>query len=132
MVDMPEPVVRMIKHPDTNKVMATVSPDGLPHVIVCGSLIVTDPDTIVVGEVFMQRTCEYLRNNPEVEFLVWKGKEAYSVKATYISRIDTGPVFDRISQMLEKMNMDVIAAQIYRVNGVWDESASPSSGDRVV
>ena len=35
MVQMPEPVIRMIKHPDTKKVMATVSPEGEPHMIVC-------------------------------------------------------------------------------------------------
>ena len=38
MVQLTEPIVRMIKHPDTNKVLATASPDGRPHVIVCGSL----------------------------------------------------------------------------------------------
>ena len=70
MVDMPEPVIRMIKHPDTRKVMATVSPDGEPHMIVCGSLIVTEPDTIIVGEVFMYRASENLKNNPNVEFMV--------------------------------------------------------------
>lgn len=132
MVEMTEPVIRMIKHPDTNKVMATVSPEGEPHMIVCGSLIVTEPDTIIVGEVYMHRASEYLLRNPNVEFMVWKGKGAYSIKAVAKSRVDSGPVFDRMSEMLERMNMHCVAVWTFEALEVWDESASDSAGDRVI
>lgn len=132
MVEMPEPVIRMIKHPDTKKVMATVSPDGEPHMIVCGSLMVTEPDTIIVGEVFMYRTVENLRNNPNVEFMVWQGRDAYSIKAVAKSRLDTGPVFDKMSQMLEKMNMTAVAVWVFEATEVWDESVSKNAGTKVI
>ncbi len=132
MVEMTEPVIRMIKHPDTNKVMATVSPDGMPHSIVCGSLMVTEPDTIIVGEVFMHRASEYLQKNPNVEFLVWRGKSAYSIKAKAKARLDTGAVFDKMSSLLEKMGMTCVAVWIFEATEVWDESASSTSGDRVI
>lgn len=132
MVEMPEPVIRMIKHPDTKKVMATVSPDGEPHMIVCGSLMVTEPDTIIVGEVFMYRTIENLRNNPNVEFMVWQGRDAYSIKAVAKSRLDTGPVFDKMSQMLEKMNMTAVAVWVFEATEVWDESVSKNAGTKVI
>lgn len=132
MVEMPEPVIRMIKHPDTKKVMATVSPDGEPHMIVCGSLMVTEPDTIIVGEVFMYRTVENLRNNPNVEFMVWQGRDAYSIKAVAKSRLDTGPVFDKMSQMLEKMNMTAVAVWVFEATEIWDESVSKNAGTKVI
>ena len=132
MVDMPEPVIRMIKHPDTRKVMATVSPDGEPHMIVCGSLIVTEPDTIIVGELFMYRACENLKNNPNVEFMVWQGREAYSIKAVAKSRVDTGPIFDKMAQQLDKMNMTLVAIWVFEAKEVWDESASKNAGSKVI
>ena len=132
MVQMPEPVIRMIKHPDTKKVMATVSPDGKPHMIVCGSLVVTEPDTIIVGEVFMYRASEYLAKNPNVEFMVWQGRDAYSIKAVAKSRIDTGPIFEKMSQQLDKMNMTLVAAWVFEAQEVWDESASKNAGSKVI
>ena len=132
MVQMPEPVIRMIKHPDTKKVMATVSPDGKPHMIVCGSLVVTEPDTIVVGEVFMYRAGEYLAKNPNVEFMVWQGRDAYSIKAVAKSRIDTGPIFEKMSQQLDKMNMTLVAVWVFEAQEVWDESASKNAGSKVI
>ncbi len=132
MVQLPEPVVRMVRHPDTKKVMATVSPDGKPHMIVCGSLMVTEPDTIVVGEVFMHRAGEYLSGNPATEFMVWQGRDAYSIKAVAKERLESGPVFDRMAQQLEKMNMALSAVWIFEALEVWDESATDKAGTKVV
>lgn len=132
MVEMTEPVIRMIKHPDTHKVMATVSPDGEPHAIVCGSLMVTEPDTIIVGEVFMHRASEYLQKNPDVEFLVWRGRDAYSIKAKAKARLDTGPVYDKMCSLLDRMGMTCVAVWVFEASEVWDESASATSGDRVI
>ncbi len=132
MVSMPEPVIRMIRHPDSCKVMSTVSPDGSPHSIVCGSLMVSGDDTIVVGEAFMYRTSENLEHDPRAEFLVWKGKDAYSISAVWTGRKDTGPEFERMEQLLGKMNMDIVSIMTFRVEGVWDESASHNAGNRVV
>ncbi len=132
MVLMTEPVIRMIKHPGTNKIMTTVSPEGMPHAIVCGSLDVTEPDTIIAGEAFMYRASEHLRKNPNAEFLVWKGKDAYSIKAVAKARVDVGPIFDRMSAQLEKMGMACAAVWIFEATEVWDEGISSTTGDRVI
>jgi hypothetical protein len=132
MVEIPDPVARMIKHPDTHKVLTTVSPNGKPHAIVCASLAMDGNDTIVVGEVYMHRTCEYLEKNPFVEFLVWLGKEAYSLKAMSVGRYTEGPLFDKMVTMLEKFNLEPVAVWEFKVNEIWDESASKSAGEQVV
>ena len=122
----------MVRHPDTKKVMATVSSDGEPHMIVCGSLMVTEPDTIVVGEVFMHRTASYLAGNPETEFMVWQGRDAYSIKAVAKERLESGPVFDKMAQQLERMNMALSAVWTFEALEVWDESATGNAGTKVV
>ncbi len=132
MVDLTENIVRFIRHPSTNKVMATVSPEGVPHMIVCGSLMVTEPDTIIVGEVYMHRAAANLAKNPNAEFLVWKGKDAYSIKAVAKARLDTGPIFERMYELLDRMNMTTVAVWVFEAQEVWDESASDTAGERVI
>ena len=123
MVVLTEPVIRMIRHPGTNKVLATVSPDGQPHMIVCGSLTVSEPDTIVVGEVFMHRASEYLSKDP---------RDGYSIKAVARSRQTDGPEFEKMSALLERMNMTCVAVWQFEALEVWDESATGTSGERVI
>lgn len=133
MVSLPEPVARMIKHPSTYKVLSTVSPTGEPHSIVCGSLMVADDnETIIVGEVYMYRAAENLDRDPRAEFLVWKGKDAYSIKAVQTGRHTSGHIFERMEHALGKMNMTVVAVRTFRVEEVWDESAGHNAGKRVV
>lgn len=131
MITIPEPVARMIKHPDTHKVLATVSPDGKPHAIICASLSIMGDDTILVAEVYMQRTCENLKNNPNVEILVWQGKNGYSLKATTTGRVTEGPDFDKMSALMDKYNLTTVAVWEFKVEEIWDESASDSAGERV-
>ena len=132
MVAIPEPVARMIKHPDTHKVLTTVSPDGKPHAIVCASLSMIGDDTVLVAEVFMHRTCDNLRQNPNVEILVWQGKNAYSLKAVTTGRIVEGEAFDRMCTAMERFNLTAVAVWEFKVMEIWDESASSSAGEQVV
>ena len=132
MVTVPEPIIKMIKQPDTHKVLTTVSPDGKPHAIVCASLWMKGDDTVVVGEVYMHRTSEYLKNNPNVEFLVWLGKNAYSIKAVAQERQTEGEIFDKMSAYLERFNFDTVAVWLFKVTEIWDESASRTAGEQVI
>lgn len=132
MVKIPDNIVRMIKHPDTCKAMTTVSPEGEPHMIVCGSLTLTDDDCIVVGEVYMYRTAENLSRNPFAEFMVWKGREAYSLKTRATRRLMSGPEFDKINATLDKMRMEAASVWVFEVDEIWDEGISDTTGRRLV
>ena len=132
MVNLPDDVVRMIKNPDTNKCMATTSADGTAHPIVCGSLTVGDSDTIIFGEVFINQTKQNLERDPRAEFILWKGRESYTIKATAIERLESGPAYDKMNMMLGKMNMSVIAVWLFKADSVWDSSATNTAGTRVV
>ena len=132
MVDMPEPVMRMVVHPDTNKVLSTVNLKGEPHLIVCGSLMATAPNMIAAAEAYMYRTAENLVHNPVAEILVWKGREAYSLKVKALERVEEGPVFERMEKSLEKMHRTVDAVWIFEVLEIWDEGIGNMTGARVV
>ena len=132
MPEMSDYVIRMVAHPSTNKVLSTVSPEGKPHSIVCGSLIVLDPETIVVGESYMYRTAKYLETNPNVEFLVWRGKEAFSILAKAVGRETEGEVFEKMEHSLERMNMATVAIWKFKVEEIWDEGITPNVGERLV
>lgn len=131
MITIPEPVAKMIKHPDTHKVLTTVTPDGKPHAIVCASLSMLGDDTILVAEVFMHRTCDNLKNNPNVEILVWQGRNGYSLKAVTTGRIIEGPAFDKMTVIMEKYNLTPTAVWEFKVLEIWDESATNSAGSQV-
>lgn len=131
MIAIPEPVARMIKHPDTHKVLTTVTPDGKPHAIVCASLSMLGEDTILVAEVFMHRTCDNLKNNPNVEILVWQGKNGYSLKAVTTGRVVEGPSFEKMVGVMERFNLTPVAVWEFKVLEIWDESATDSSGTQV-
>ena len=131
MIAIPEPVARMIKHPDTHKVLTTVTPDGKPHAIVCASLSMLGDDTILVADVFMHRTSDNLNNNPNVEILVWQGKVGYSLKAVAAGRVVEGPSFDKMVGVMERFNLTPIAVWEFKVLEIWDESATASSGTQV-
>lgn len=131
MVKMIPMVMDMLKRPDTHKVMTTVSPEGDPHAIVCGSLLVKDEDTIIVGEVYMYATSRNLENNPKAEFLVWSGKDAFSVQTIAKERIDSGPLLDKMNHNLEKMKMRAVAVWEFSVLSVHDEGVGGKAGTKI-
>ena len=64
--------------------------------------------------------------------MVWQGREAYSIKAVAKSRVDTGPIFEKMAQQLDKMNMTLVARWVFEAKEVWDESASKNAGSKVI
>lgn len=124
-------VMDMLKRPETHKVMTTVSPEGDPHAIVCGSLLVTDEETVIVGEVYMYATCRNLEHNPKAEFLVWSGKDAFSIQAVLKARIESGPLLDKMNHNLDKMKMKAVAVLEFNVISVHDEGISGKAGTQI-
>ena len=127
MVKLTPRISDMIKRPETNKALATVSPEGAPHAVVCGSLLMSDDESIIVGEVYMYATCRNLEHDPRAEFLVWYGREAYSIQAVLTSRSTSGPALERMNRNLERMKMKAVAVLEFKVLSAYDEGISPDS-----
>lgn len=131
-MDIPEPILRLLRIPDSSKVLSVVSPEGFPHSIVLGSVVVDEEGYLYAGEAFMYHTSPYLEANPKAEFLVWKGRVGYSLRVVAEGRVTSGPAFDKIRSELSRMGMEAVAAWRFRPVLVQDESATPSSGNRVL
>lgn len=128
---IPEPLLRLLRISDSSKVLSVNSDDGFPHSIVLGSVVVDDDGMLYAGEVFMHRTAAYMESNPNVEFLVWKGRTGYSIRAVAEARLTEGPAFDKIKAELGRMGMDAVAAWRFKPLEANDESATPDAGDKV-
>ncbi len=125
-------IMDMLNRPETHKVLSTVSPEGKPHSVICGSLIATDPSTIFVGQVYMHQTCINLTVNRDVEFLVWSGAQAYSIQATLSSICIDGPEMEKMEKLLGKMNMRPLSVLVFKVNSAYDEGITPKAGMKVI
>lgn len=129
---LPEPITRMLRHPDSNKVLSVIATDGFPHASVIRGMIVGDDDrTIYAGEAMMYRTSKYLAAHPKAEILVWKGKDGYTLKVVVDERLTEGPELDRINEMLERIGMHADALWVFTPTEVWDEGSS-ANPERVV
>ncbi|MDO5861868.1 MAG: pyridoxamine 5'-phosphate oxidase family protein [Thermoplasmata archaeon] len=128
---IPPQVLRLLRHPDSSKVLSMVSTDGYPHSIVLGALIADEDGRICVGEAFMYRSSKYLEECPRAEFLVWMGKDGYSLRADVVGHVTEGPDLDRMNELLGKKGMHASALWVFQSVQVWDESASYTSGDRI-
>lgn len=129
--ELSEPVIRLLRHPESGKVLSAVSPEGYPHTVVLGALVVGEDGRIYAGDVFMKRIPDYLERSPKAEILVWKGKYGYSIRAVCDGRVTEGPEFDRMNELLGRLGMRAGWVWAFTPQEVWDESASPAGGTRV-
>ena len=111
-------VQEMINKRDTNKVLATSSLSGDPHAIVCSTLEAVDADTLIVAELKMHRTGKNLEENPQGEFMIWRGRQSYFIKVRVNSRVTSGPHYDKCKKFLDELNIPMFAVWIFDVISV--------------
>ena len=65
--------------------VATVNPQGLPHITLITSIMACGPDQVTLGEFSTGKSKEHLRVNPDVAFLVltmdrkiWRGRATWT------------------------------------------------------
>ena len=62
-------------------IIATVTPEGLPHVTLLTSVMAAKPDQLIVGEFCQGKSKEYMQRSPKIGFAIltldkklWRGK----------------------------------------------------------
>ncbi len=122
----------LIRRPDSIKVMSTVSEDGMPHTIVCGTLTVPEEDVIAVGRVWLSTTGKNIERDPRAEFFVWSGKNAYSILCEFIGESGDSADVEKMNAGLDKYGMGTCTVWKFRVTAVYDEGMmSDTGGERV-
>ncbi len=79
--------------------VATVNPEGLPHISLITSIMASKPDQLILGQFCKGLSKEYMQRNPHVAFLImtmdkriWRGK----AKWTHLKK--EGPEYERYNE----------------------------------
>lgn len=131
MVQIPENVLAKLAEQTAVKTLVTASAAGMPHAIVCGSIIAPSADKIVVGEVLMKRASANLQSNPKAAVLVTVGPESYEIVLSNPVRIAEGPMLDQMNENLAKVHLQARALWAFDVAEVYNEGAVPEAGSKI-
>jgi hypothetical protein len=75
--------------------LATVTPEGLPHVTLISSLMACAPQQLAFGQFTEGLSKQYIRNNPKTGFLIMSlDKNLWRGKATFTHATKEGPEYD--------------------------------------
>jgi hypothetical protein len=81
-------------------ILATVNPDGQPHLSLISSLQACGPRQMVWGQFTEGLSKQYIRQNPKAGFLIMSlDKDMWRGKATFTHSATSGPEFDRYNQV---------------------------------
>jgi len=132
MVMIPENAMAAFNDPASVKVLTSVGADGQPHSIVCGSIRAVAPDTLIVGEILMKTTSANLGKNSKAAILVVAGKTSFVVNVKAKQRVTAGPMLDGMNEALAAMKLKASAVWVFEPVAVFDQSASPNAGKKLV
>jgi predicted pyridoxine 5'-phosphate oxidase superfamily flavin-nucleotide-binding protein len=132
MVAMPEKVIENIRAMNT-VVVTTVSDAGVPNAVPVASIVVRDPETILIGDNFFKKTAENAKKaNCNVAVTSWIGREGYQVKGTG-NYVTDGPDYETIKQVIKAMNPNLPAkgSIVMKVTDVFDVAPGPNAGNKI-
>jgi hypothetical protein len=133
MVAMPEKVIENIKAMKT-VVVATANDAGVPNAVPVASILVSNPETILIGDNFFKKTAENAKKaNCNVVVTSWVGREGYQVKGTG-NYVTDGPEYEAIKQAIKAMNPNLPAKGciVMKVAEVFDVAPGPNAGNKIV
>jgi hypothetical protein len=135
MVKIPDEVVEAINNEKSQKIIATVGPDGAPHAIQAGSIRAPSNEMMIVGAILMKRTGKNLeamkKDGKTASFLVLNGPKSYEIRCTVGDFISSGPMFDGMSEKIKQMGMTLKGVWTFTPVEVWNESASMEAGTKM-
>ena len=131
MVAIPEEIIKIAGEKTAAKLLVTVSPEGQPHAIVCGSIFVTPDGKAGVGEILMKRSSAYLKAGGKAALEITSGPKAFELILKNAARADSGPLFEDMKAKMAAVNLPCFAVWTFEVAEVWDESAGPTAGTKI-
>ena len=129
---IPKNVMDLFNNPEATKVLTSVSTDGTPHSIVVGSVMAPSEDFFCAAEIMMKTTSANLESNPKVAAIAVKGMESYQIVGTVKARQTEGELFDNVNVKLAEMKMACSGVWVFEPLVIYDESAGPNAGTKLV
>ena len=115
---------------------ATSTKDGVPNVVPVHFVKLISDDEILVVDVFMKKTLENIKNNPNVALSVWdwdaKPRRGYQFKGE--ARIETsGKLFEEGVKVVKAINpeLEPKGGVIVKVKSIYITSPGPDAGKEV-
>ncbi len=115
---------------------ATSTKDGMPNVVPIHFVKLISDDEIMFVNVFMKKTLENIKENPNVALSVWDWdstpRRGYQFKGE--ARIETsGKLFEKGVQIVkaEKPELEVKGVVIIKVKSIYITSPGPDAGKEV-
>ena len=131
MVAVPSNIIDLLNQKETTKVLVTVSSEGQPHAIVCGSIFATPDGKAGVGEILMKRASKNLKETGKAALSITAGPKSFELVLSNPARADSGPLFEDMKAKMAALNLPCFAVWTFDVKEVWDESAGPSAGSKI-
>ena len=127
-IEIPQHIKEVINNPESIKVLATVSKDGIPHVVFKGSLKAIDDSTLLFLEFIesSQTNKNMIHSiwfNKTVSVNVLLGKESFQLKGKVQRAIVAGNEFEKYyNQVQESKKIDLSTVYKIDVEEVVDQS----------
>ncbi len=115
--------------------LATASKSGEPNVVPVGSVFLIDPETIWIGNQFMDATVKNLKENPRASLYVWTQgvKGCLKIKAD-VQVVESGPEYEKMKEMVSarKAELKCRSLLVLKITDVFDCSSGPNAGKKLL
>jgi len=115
--------------------MATASKDGDPNVAPVGMVFLMDPETVWIGNQFMHRTVQNVKENPRAALLVWTSGVPGCLKVKGdVKVIDSGPDYERMKAMVTEKKPTLVckALLVMKITDVYDCRSGSEAGKQLL
>lgn len=115
-------------------ILATITPDGLPHVTLLSSLMACDSKKLCFGQFTEGMSKKHILENPKVGFLIMSmNKELWSGKATYTHFSKDGPEYEYYNNVpMFRYNAYFGVHTVYYLDLVSQSGKSPLPMNQVI
>ncbi len=125
-----------INNPKASKVLGTKNEEGDVHMIPVGSIMAPNPNVIAFGQIMMRdagANLERMKQKGEmVSILVIQDLKAYQVRGKVKDAMTSGPLFDRMNEVLKALGFQASTVWTVEPMEVWNQSASYEAGKKMV
>ncbi|MBU2601328.1 MAG: pyridoxamine 5'-phosphate oxidase family protein [Actinobacteria bacterium] len=132
---LPENVQNVMRN-GHNVWVATTGEDGTPNIAIKGSGSLLDDENLFFADLFSKKTRANLLKNDSVAVAIYEPDDDVAVQVKgKASFVDSGPLFDKVSDTIAGLQAGlppVKSVVKITVESVWDLSAGPNSGERIV
>jgi uncharacterized protein len=115
--------------------LATASADGDPNVVPVGSVFLIDPETIWIGNQFMDATITNVKENPRASIVVWTQgvKGCLKVKADVTVK-EEGEDYEKMKEMVSAKRADLKCRSllVLKVTEVFECSSGKDAGKKLL